>query len=208
MSRARSDQAWFGRTAEASPRSERTPAFPCLRHSCQHRSALNAQAKRKTDGHAALALRCRAPAAAGLAPRLGLLEALEVVVGNRLPWSGVRDEGAPARAHARIAIERPEPDAHLPWVVRVATEEVRSAFAAEALLETTLGMAPCPDQCLALEQPERATVDPRLRRCRGPGPPLAASAVTVAGVGGRLAQLEADASTQTSSGDGRLHRFP
>jgi hypothetical protein len=59
------------------------------------------------------------------------------------------------------------PDAFLGGVVGVAAEEVRPAFAAEALL-------------LSLQQPERAAVDPCLCRGGPPGTALAASAVTVA----------------------------
>src|SRR5215207_3307591 len=82
------------------------------------------------------------PATGRLEARLSFGEALEPIVRDRLPRRCVGDICAPARSHARIAVERPHPHAHLRRVFRVAAEEVRPAFAAEALLEAAVGMAP------------------------------------------------------------------
>src|SRR5512132_4128903 len=114
-----------------------------------------------------------------LVPRLSLGKALQPVVGDRLPGRGVGDEGAPARAHARVAVERAEADAHVGRVVGVPAEQVRAALAAEALLEAAARRPPALDELLAGEQAEGAAVDPGLGRRRGAGAALAAGAVAV-----------------------------
>src|SRR3989442_2854460 len=86
-----------------------------------------------------------------LEPSLSLGKALKTIVGDGLPRRRVGDVSPPARAHARIAVKRPHAHAHLCGVVGIAAEEVRPAFAAEALLESAVGMAPSLDQVLALQ---------------------------------------------------------
>src|SRR3954471_10422480 len=100
-----------------------------------------------------------------------------VVIRDRLPGCRVGREGPPARADPWVAVEGPHPDAHLPSVVWIAAEEVRSAFAAEALLEATLGVTPGLHELLPLCERERPAVDPSLSRGPGAGAALAAGAV-------------------------------
>src|SRR5439155_1132722 len=78
------------------------------------------------------------------------------------------------------------------------------ALAAEALLEAAVGMAPGLDEVLALEQPERAAVDPRLSRRGRPRAALAAGAVAVSGSGRGLGELEADAAAQAAARQAEL----
>ena len=100
-------------------------------------------------------------------------EALEPVVGNRLPLRGVRHEGAPARAHARVAVERRHAHAHPRRVVRVAAEQVRAALAAEELLPSAVRMPPGLHQLLALRRSggcgRRSTPTPTRRSRCGAG---------------------------------------
>src|SRR5205823_3400299 len=89
-------------------------------------------------------------------------------------------------------------------VLGVAAEQVRSAFAAEALLKAAVCVAPDLHELPALEQSQRAAVDPRLSRGGRARAALAASAMAVAGSGRRLGELEAHAAAQTASGERRL----
>jgi hypothetical protein len=132
-------------------------------------------------------------------PRSAFGESLEPVVRYRLPRRRISDIGAPARAHPRIAVERPHAHAHLSGVVGVATEQMCSALAAEALLKATVRMPPGFDQLPALQQPEGAAVDPSLRRRPRAGATLAAGAMAVAGSPRRLGQLEANGAAQASA---------
>src|SRR5438105_3702889 len=148
------------------------------------------------------------PPASPLGARLGLREALKSIVGNRLPGDRVGDVCPPARAHPRIAVERPHADAHLGRIVRIAAEQMRAALAAEALLEPAIGMPPRLHQIASPQQAKCAAIDSCLRRRRGAGAPLAAGAVAVAGGRGGLAQLEADTAAQTAAGErGAWHRL-
>jgi hypothetical protein len=56
-----------------------------------------------------------------------------------------------------------------------------------------------PHQLLALQQPEGAAVDPRLRRRPRPGATLAAGTVAVARSTRRFGELEADPAAQASA---------
>lgn len=132
-------------------------------------------------------------------PRLGLAEALEPVLGDGLPRRRIGDERAPARPDAGIAIESAESHAHLRGVIGIAAEEVRSALPAEQLLVSSLWMAPSRHQLLALYELQGAPVDPCLRRARGAGPPLAASAMTVTSGQRGSPQGKANAAAQTAS---------
>src|SRR5438067_9437096 len=97
-----------------------------------------------------------------LVPWLALGEVLEPVVGNRLPWRGIRHERAPARSHPGVAVEGAHADAHVRRAIGIAAEEVRAALAAEALHEAAVRVAPSLHELLTLKQPEGARVDPRL----------------------------------------------
>src|SRR5215211_7607498 len=132
--------------------------------------------------------------------RLRLSEALEPVIGDGLPRRRVGNECAPARPHAGIAVERPHADAHLRWVIGIAAEQVRAALAAEAFLESAVGMAPSSDEFLSLQQPEGATVDQGLSRSSCSGAALAASAVAVARGWRGLGELKTDAAAQATPG--------
>jgi hypothetical protein len=105
-----------------------------------------------------------------------------------------------ARAHARIAVEGPQANAHLREVIGVAAEEMRSAFAAEALLEAAVRVAPGLHQVFSLQQLQGASVDPRLCRSGRAGAPLAAGAVAVVSHASRLGELETDAAAQAAAG--------
>ncbi len=118
--------------------------------------------------------------------RHAFVEAREAVIGNWLPRRGIRRIRAPSRAHARIAIERRHPNADFRVVVGIATEEVCTTLATEALFEAARGMAPPFEELLALHDSYRAAVDPRLRRRCGACPSLAARAMTVASAVRRL----------------------
>jgi hypothetical protein len=83
-------------------------------------------------------------------------EALKPIIRDRLPRGGIIDESSPGRSDPRITLEGTETDAHLLGVVGVAGEEVRTALATEALLESAVGMAPAADQPLSLDQVECA----------------------------------------------------
>jgi hypothetical protein len=133
-----------------------------------------------------------------LEARLSLVEALEPVLGNRLPASRIGDEGSPARTHAWIAVESPHAHAHLRQIIGVATEQVRPALAAKALLEPAVWMTPRLHEVLSLKQPERGAVDPRLCRRGCARAPLAASAVAVPSGPRRLGQLEAHTAAQAA----------
>src|SRR5438105_14714042 len=132
-------------------------------------------------------------------PRLGLVEALETVVGDGLPGRGICGERAPAQAHAGIVVEGRHAHAHLEGVAGIAAEQVRAALAAEALLETAFGMAPCLQELLAGHETESRPVDSRLRRGGRAGALLTARAVAVAAFAGGLGQLEAHAAAQTAA---------
>jgi hypothetical protein len=131
--------------------------------------------------------------------RPGLGEALETVVGDRLPGGGVGHERAPAGADAGIPVQGAEARAHLVVVLGVAAEQVAAALAAEQLFCPFVRRAPSFDQILALQYPQRVSVDARLHRGRGPGPPLAAGAVAVPGGGRDLGQLEAYAPAEATA---------
>src|ERR1051326_3111722 len=62
----------------------------------------------------------------------------QAVVRHRLPRGGVRNELADARANARVAVERPHAYRDRIGMTWIATEERRSALAAEPLLATVL----------------------------------------------------------------------
>src|SRR5688572_16819534 len=64
--------------------------------------------------------------------RASLVEALQPVVGDRLPVRRIGDVGSEARAHSRVAVEGAQPDAHPRRIVGVAGEDVPAAGAAEA----------------------------------------------------------------------------
>src|ERR1019366_6534124 len=69
-------------------------------------------------------------------------------------------------------------------------------------------MAPGAQGVLAGGQPKGAPVDPGLRGGRGSGAPLAARAMTVAGLRRGLAELEPNRATQATAADrcfGRAH---
>ncbi len=108
---------------------------------------------------------------------------------DRLPRRGVGHELAEARAHARIAVEGAEPDAHLAGVPGVAAEQARPAVGAEELLEAALGRER-PHQVLALGDPQAIAVHPHLHRGGGAGPPPAARAMAVEGETERRRHLE------------------
>src|SRR5215216_1318930 len=154
--------------------------------------------------------RLRAPAAAVRAvpqccrsevpgARRALVVARESVVRDRLPGRGVGDELARGRPHGWIAVERAEADANLRRIVRVAAEQLAAALAAEELLEAAVRVPPGLHELLSLHHPQRAAVDPGVRRGRGAGAALAARAVTVARLLRRLRQLEANAAAQAAS---------
>jgi hypothetical protein len=73
---------------------------------------------------------------------LGLRKALQPVVGDRLPRGGVGDICTPTRAHAWIPVEGAQSHTHLHWILGVAAEEMRAAPTAEALLVSSVWMAP------------------------------------------------------------------
>src|SRR5918995_273576 len=74
--------------------------------------------------------------------RRALGEALEPVVRDRLPGRRGGHVRTPAGTDARIAVEGAQAHAHLRRLVGIAAEEGRTAFAAEALLEAAVRMAP------------------------------------------------------------------
>src|SRR5947208_3081903 len=80
-----------------------------------------------------------------------------------------------------------------------------SAFPAEALLEAAVRRAPRLHELLPLDEAEGRPADPRLRRCRRPGPPLATRAVTVTSVTWGLGELEADSAADATAGERRRH---
>src|ERR671914_653625 len=138
-----------------------------------------------------------------LEPRLPFVEPLQPVVRYRLPRRRVGHVRAPARSHARVAVEGAQAHAHLPRVVGVACEQLRPAFPAEPLLEAALRVAPGLHELLAPHEAERSPVDPRLRRHSRAGPPLAARAVAVARGARGLGELEPDTAAEAAAGEGR-----
>src|SRR5436190_10582663 len=139
-----------------------------------------------------------------LVPRLALGVVLEPVVRDRLPGRGVGHERAPHRSHTGIAVEGAHSDAHVGRAVWVAAEEVGAALAAEAFLEPAVGMAPALHELLALQQAEGPSVDPSLGGGSAARALLTARAMAIAGLGGRLGELEPHAAAGAAAGEDGL----
>jgi len=113
------------------------------------------------------------------------------IVGDRLPWRGIRDELADARPDPRITIERSHPDADGIGVVGVSAEQRRATVAAEPFLATAIGL-PDSKPVLAGDDLKRARCGVGAGRCRSSAATLAALAVAIAGDDRRLAHLVPD----------------
>ena len=131
-----------------------------------------------------------------------LVEALEAVVGDRLPRRRrrrrTRGSSAARRGSSSKAAMRT-----LSWLWSSGLRLKRwpPQAAAEALLEAAVGVAPPRQQLLAGLQLERIAVDARLDRGGRARAPLAARAVAVAGVDRRRAELEAHAAAEAAAGE-------
>ena len=147
-------------------------------------------------------LKIRLCAVSILVAGLGLGQSFQPVVRDWLPGRGVVDEGAPSGPHAWVAVECAHPYADIGRILGAATEQVRSAIAAEALFVAAIRMAPALEQLFSLEHPQRMHVNSSLYGGGRTGSTLATRAMTIAGVSWRFGEFKADGTTQASAGQG------
>src|SRR3954453_9816276 len=115
----------------------------------------------------------------GRRARAALGEAFQVVVRERLPRRGVRDELPVGRADAGVAVERAEPDADHLVILWMSAPERGAAVRAEELGKATPAGIERGDGILSLRDMQRPRHDAGRARCGGARPALAAGAVAV-----------------------------
>jgi Rrf2 family protein len=106
------------------------------------------------------------------------------------------------RRESGILVERAHADAADP-TLGIPAEELSAAVRAEALLESLVRRVPASDELLALEEANRAGLDPNLGRGRGAAASLTARAMAVGHRDRRLGDLEAHTAAQASAGQHR-----
>ena len=138
-----------------------------------------------------------------------LSEALQAVVRDRLPRGRVRQVLARRRAHARVTVERAEPDgcagSGSSWVV---AEELCRRTPRRTHLAQPRRAGPRSAPLLSGNPAERPGAGPTLRRSRGPAAPLAARAVAVARRRQWRGDLVAHGATEATAGQWRLVSAP